>query len=74
MRVPVNFTQSIEVGTSDDLPEQWQGLFLREAAEKITGFNARGGRIRGDRLEFLGPFSLFSSHNLLTHITVAGSK
>ena len=70
MHLPQYFTRSIEVSL-DDLPgEEGRGEFLRKAANQIRLRGARQIRIQGDRLEFLGPFELFSSaYNLLTPIT-----
>jgi hypothetical protein len=70
MHLPQYFTRSIEVSL-DDLPgEEGRGEFLRKAANQIRLRAARQIRIQGDRLEFLGPFELFSSaYNLLTPIT-----
>jgi hypothetical protein len=71
MHLPFEFTRTVEIDTGEDLSvNEWRQRFLREVANQLTKRKAQAVRIEGDRVEFLGPFVLFTSpYNLLTPIT-----
>jgi hypothetical protein len=62
MHLPVVLTQTIEIPVAEDLRVgSWHDRFLREAGAQLRQRKARAVRIKGERLEFLGPFLLFTS-------------